>query len=95
MNEHLYQLLSELNTEAPKVRTAFNDLFDPNIDTVPIPFFGDVLGARVITIGLNPSDGELSQGRGWPRPVDPTTLYERLVHYFNNPKVKPHNWFGP
>ncbi|MDQ3256144.1 MAG: hypothetical protein M3R15_19980 [Acidobacteriota bacterium] len=29
MDERLYQILSDLNAEAPKVRAAFNDLFDP------------------------------------------------------------------
>jgi hypothetical protein len=68
MHEQLYQLLSELNAEAPKVRAAFNDPFDPNLDTILIPFFGDVLSAKVITVGLNPSDGEI-RGRGWHQPI--------------------------
>jgi len=43
MNENLYQLLSELNTESPKIRAVFNALFDPDLDPIPIPFFGDLL----------------------------------------------------
>ena len=93
MNESLYQLLSELNAEATKVRGAFDDLFDPNLDTIPVPFFGDVLNAKVITIGLNPSDGEI-RGRGWHQPISPTTIYERLVHYFNNSQFPSHPWFN-
>jgi hypothetical protein len=92
MNENLYQLLADLNAEAPKVRATFNDLFDSNLDTVPIPFFGDVLSAKVITVGLNPSDGEI-RGRGWHQPISPATIYERLVHYFNNPQFRSHPWF--
>jgi hypothetical protein len=92
MNESLYQLLSDLNAEAPKVRATFNDLFDPNLDTIPIPFFGDMLSAKVITVGLNPSDGE-TRGRGWHQPISPATIYERLVHYFNNPQFRSHPWF--
>jgi hypothetical protein len=93
MHEEVYQLLSDLRTEASNVRAAFDDLFDPHLDTVPIPFFGDIANARVLTVGLNPSDGEL-RGRGWPRPVDTPTLYDRLTRYFDNPQFSPHPWFA-
>lgn len=92
MDEKLHQLLSDLNAEAPKVRTAFNDLFDPSLDTIPIPFFGDVLSAKVITVGLNPSDGEI-RGRGWHQPISPDAICERLLNYFNNPQFRSHTWF--
>jgi hypothetical protein len=93
MDERPYQLLSDLNAEAPKVRAAFNDLFDPNLVTIPIPFFGDVLGAKVITVGLNPSDGEI-RGRGWHQPITPAAICDRLLIYFNNPQFQSHPWFG-
>lgn len=92
MDENLYQLLSDLYTEAPKVRATFNDLFDNNVDTIPIPFFGKVLSAKVITVGLNPSDGEI-KGRGWNQPISPNRIYERLLHYFNNSQFRSHPWF--
>ena len=92
MDDKLYQLLSDLNAEAPKVRSAFNDLFDPALDTIPIPFFGDVLSAKVITVGLNPSDGEI-RGRDWHQPISPAKIYERLLTYFNNPQFRSHPWF--
>jgi hypothetical protein len=93
MDEKLHQLLSDLNAETPKVRAAFDDLFDPTLDTIPIPFFGDVLNAKVITVGLNPSDGEI-RGRGWHQPISPSSIYERLLHYFNHPQFRAHPWFN-
>jgi hypothetical protein len=93
INENLHQLLSDLYDQAPKIRTAYKDLFDPNLDTIPIPFFGDVLRAKVITVGLNPSDGEI-RGRGWHQPISPNTIYERLINYFNNPQYSSHPWFA-
>ena len=92
MNERLFQLLSELNTEAPKVRYDYKDLFDADLDTIPIPFFGHLHKAKVITIGLNPSDGEI-RGRGWHQPIGSALIYERLINYFNNPKYMRHRWF--
>jgi hypothetical protein len=93
MHEGLYRLLTELSAEAPKVRAAFRELFDPNLDTIPIPFFGNVPDAKVITVGLNPSDGEI-RGRGWPQPVTPTVIYDRLVTYFDNPQFPAYPWFN-
>ena len=61
MDENLSRLLSDLNAEAPSVRAEFDDLFDPVLNTVPIPFFGNLLNAKVVTVGLNPSDGENTQ----------------------------------
>jgi hypothetical protein len=93
MDEHLYRTLSDLNEEAPRVRASYSDLFDPTLDTIPIPFFGNVLTAKVITVGLNPSDGEI-KGRGWPQPVTPTVVYDRLVNYFNNTQFRAYPWFS-
>jgi hypothetical protein len=92
MDEKHYQLLSDLDAEAPNVRAAFNDLFHPTLDTIPIPFFGDLISAKVLTVGLNPSDGEI-RGRGWHQPISPASIYERLVHYFNNSEFRSHPWF--
>ena len=94
MDENLSRLLSDLNAEAPSVRAEFDDLFDPVLNTVPIPFFGNLLNAKVVTVGLNPSDGEIRNGH-WPRSVDSSILYKRLTEYFNNSQFPPHPWFDP
>ncbi|MCI0535698.1 MAG: hypothetical protein L0338_26835 [Acidobacteria bacterium] len=93
MREPLVRLLTELNAEALDIRTGFGDLFHADLDTFPIPFFGDLRCAKVITVGLNPSDGEI-RGRGWPRPLDVQTIVRRLSNYFISPQFPPHSWFN-
>lgn len=61
----------------------------------PIPFFGDVLNAKVITIGANPSHSEFSNERNWPNRIDSHYLLDRLQKYFTYDNVKPHKWFNP
>ncbi len=92
MDEVVSKLLADLLKAAPGVRKQFGDLFDPSLATIPIPFFGDLLNAKVVTIGVNPSDGEIRDNR-WPQQIDVPTLYNRLIQYFNNPRVRPHSWF--
>lgn len=61
----------------------------------PIPFFGNLSGARVITIGLNPSSGEFEPWRNWPSgEIDSDELALRLVNYFRLPYTLPHPWFS-
>jgi|ERR1041385_2493736 hypothetical protein len=59
----------------------------------PIPFFGNVLKARVLTVGVNPSSGEFRRGRQWKRPLKLPGWQERLLSYFNWPEVPAHEWF--
>ena len=59
----------------------------------PIPFFGDVLNARVLTIGVNPSDKEVTKGRLWFEPLSFLDWQKRLLNYFNWPDVPPYCWF--
>ena len=59
----------------------------------PIPFFGDVLKARVLTVGVNPSSGEFAQSRLWGNTLVVPHWQERLLNYFNWPEVPAHEWF--
>jgi len=63
--------------------------FKPGVNTHPIPFFGDITNAEIITIGLNPSATEF-EGRGWPDHLTAVELSARLLNYF---KSNPHQWF--
>ena len=67
--------------------------FQPGLTTFPIPFFGNILTAKVLTIGVNPSADEFV-GRGWPDQMDCESLTHRLLHYFQSPPG-PHPWFSP
>ncbi len=64
----------------------------PTIPSFPIPFFGEVDRARVLTVGVNPSDGEF-RNRNWPESINAKDLTQRLLGYFKG-SVPPHPWFN-
>ncbi|SRR5258705_13856756 len=66
----------------------YEPLFWPGVPWHPIPFSGDVLGARVLTVGINPSASEFS-GRV-PVKKDALGLEQHLVKYFTRER---HPWF--
>jgi hypothetical protein len=74
-----------------------NQLYRPNfqlgLTTHPIPFFGNLHTAKVLTIGVNPSADEFV-GRDWADRLDVVALTDRLLHYFDSPPG-PHPWFKP
>ena len=64
----------------------------PSIPSFPIPFFGEVDRARILTVGVNPSDGEFKD-RNWPESINAKDLTQRLLGYFKGP-IPPHPWFN-
>jgi hypothetical protein len=60
--------------------------------THAIPFFGDVLTAEALTVGVNPSADEFTPGR-WPTALTAAALTDRLRGYFGDPGSSPHPWF--
>lgn len=60
----------------------------------PIPFFGDIRTARVLTIGVNPSPSEFSDDR-WNGVNDDSQWAHRLLNYFHHHRVPWHTWFRP
>jgi hypothetical protein len=62
--------------------------------THPITCFGNPAKARVVTVGLNPSDGEFEKGK-WPEEeISHTELATRCEEYFSDPPTH-HKWFNP
>jgi hypothetical protein len=59
----------------------------------PIPFFGDIRTAEVLTLALNPAWTEFGYGRHWIPGLDARSLTTRLLHYFDLPEPPPHKWF--
>src|SRR5436190_1482029 len=59
----------------------------------PIPFFGNALRARVLTVGVNPSGQEFNPDRRWDRITNPEQWQTRLLNYFRIPDVEPWCWF--
>jgi hypothetical protein len=60
-----------------------------NLVTHPVCCFGDPAEARIVTVGLNPSDGEFDAARQWPTELSHAELADRCASYF----IKPHEWF--
>ncbi len=59
----------------------------------PIPFFGDVLNARVLTVGVNPSNMEFTEERLWLQPLSVPNWQDRSLNYFHWPGVPAYCWF--
>lgn len=75
-----------------------NPTLFPNQDNLyPIPFFGDIRKAEVLTLALNPAWPEFRRGgnheRNWVPGLDSYALTTRLLHYFDLPTPAPHRWF--
>jgi hypothetical protein len=79
-------------TEAAK--ETYQAILREKVPFHPIPFFGNVSAARIITIGLNPSSGEFEPWRCWPEKLDAQDLTLRLVGYFRHAHPRPHPWFS-
>lgn len=86
--------LAEVMADVAATDSRFTVLKRSEIRTYPIPFFGRIDTARVLTVGVNPSPGEFQDNRLWPAEADATYISERLVRYFEG-DVPPHPWFKP
>lgn len=75
-----------------RTKSQYSGNLKPRLNTFPIPFFGNILTAKVLTIGVNPSSGEFID-RNWPVEMDGQSLTERLLSYFQPPS-NPHPWFS-
>lgn len=85
----LVQAVMDCQDHVKRTASRFAPNNKPTVVTHPIPFFGDILNARVITVGVNPSATEFN-GRGWPAAMSAEALTERLLGYFSR---SPHPWF--
>ena len=69
----------------------FDKLFRAGLFTHPIPFFGDVSTAKVITVGINPSADEFVENE-WPKQqMTADQLGVRCREYFLD--GSRHTWF--
>lgn len=90
MKTSLTDLVGALRAYVAQTDAHYARNYKAGVRTHPIPFFGDLSTATVLTVGLNPSATEF-EGRGWPETLDDAALTERLVRYFERP---PHPWFA-
>ena len=61
----------------------------------PIPFFGDIGKARVLTVGVNPAPSEFTPPARWATVTNDDEWADRLLNYFHVPGVPWHQWFLP
>ena len=73
----------------------YHALMPTGVRCHPIPFFGRLARARVITLGLNPSAAEFVPSRNWPISITAAELAKRLVNYWISESPGPHPWFQP
>jgi hypothetical protein len=91
----LVKFVGQLQTEENIFRLDYGPILRPGIPLHPVPFFGVIEKARVITVGLNPSSTEFEDAGRWSRsPLSPHELTRRLVDYFRQPHAPPHHWFA-
>lgn len=80
-----------------KFHAAYPQFFPEQNNLYPIPFFGDIRKAEVLTLALNPAWTEFRQGsrheRHWVPGLDACALATRLLYYFDLPTPPPHRWF--
>lgn len=88
LENYLEQTIDDMSATWPE----YQDL-RPVVSTHPIPFFGDIKNARVLTVGVNPSAGEFSKKRSWPDKMTPNELNNRLQNYFVSEQHRQHKWF--
>jgi hypothetical protein len=100
-SEELIALVDEmLKTIAAQenVDKQISGLYDqdfPNIKINPIPFFGDLENAEILTLGVNPSPTEFDEVRCWKPKMEAKELSFRLVNYFRLQNPPFHDWFTP
>jgi len=86
-------IVNETIKHVAETSDQFTPLMEQGIMTYPIPFFGNLSRARVVTMGLNPSNKEFTANRGWFADMSPDVIAERLTSYFESTTLLPHPWF--
>jgi hypothetical protein len=90
----LGNFISVVQDDMGATASRFAALYHPNRKVCPVPFFGDVRKATVITVGVNPSADEFLPNRRWQEDPDALYLERRLLAYFTTAPAPPHPWFA-
>jgi hypothetical protein len=90
----LVKYIGKIQKQSEDAKRVYQMILRENVPFHPIPFFGNVSTARIITVGLNPSSGEFEPWRCWPEKLDAQELTSRLVGYFRHTHPRPHPWFA-
>ena len=86
--QQIQEFVVEICQKTSNSASDFPELFEIGEPKYPIPFFGNLLKAEIVTVGLNPSADEF-KNRGWQDGFSEEILTNRLLNYFSD----PHKWF--
>jgi hypothetical protein len=89
----LIKLVSEIQKQVENTNLTYGENFVSNLITHPIPFFGRLEEAEILTVGLNPSPREFENERWTNSNIDPELLASELYTYFENEHRRWHPWF--
>lgn len=88
----LISIIEKILHDVESTNDRYSSLYRDGITTHPIPFFGNIRSAEVITLGINPSAEEFLPDRGWPEQCSSSYLENRLLNYFDG-DVTRHPYF--
>lgn len=94
MKHPVVKLVGEALVRFQEISALNPALFPEGTTLYPVPFFGDIRRATVLTLSLNPARTEFDSNRRWMPGLDEYALTSRLLHYFDLPQPGPHRWFG-
>ena len=93
LESYLQEVMDDMNKTWPKYKDLEAKKDKKPIQTHPIPFFGDIKNAKVLTVGVNPSATEFYIKRNWPDETTAADLRDRLINYFQHDAAVSHQWF--
>jgi hypothetical protein len=92
-SSRLIELVAEIQNEIEKTHPIYAGNYEANLVTHPIPFFGKLEEAEILTVGLNPSPREFDNARWSDFKISPKLLASELYKYFENDRRLWHPWF--
>lgn len=87
-------ILRKTLAHVENTRDQYDRLMRPGLVAHPIPYFGRLSNAKVVTLGINPSSKEFTVKRNWPNPISIEDLRDRLCGYFDSQTPPPHKFFN-
>lgn len=94
-NDLAISIIKKTRSHVDNTCDRYGNLMQANLVTHPIPYFGRLSNAKVVTLGLNPSSKEFTNNRNWPQSITSESLRDRLCGYFDSVAPPPHRFFKP
>jgi hypothetical protein len=92
-NDLAISIIRKTRSHVDNTCDRYGNLMRAGLVTHPIPYFGRLSNAKVVTLGLNPSSKEFTNNRNWPQLISSEDLRDRLCGYFDSVAPPPHRFF--